>query len=206
MPRIAGIFNTINVLSKEISRVLCSPASPRCESPAQKIYKFLHGQEPMATLHTINKDKVFPRQPQVAINPYATPEERLATRFHQSVGYGIQTPETAINATYIDKKCPFTGTVHVRGRIFKGVVHKMKADKTIVVMIRYLFYNKKYKRYARRNSKINVHLSPCFNGLVNLGDTVICGETRPLSKTKAAAVIGIDKKAEGNTAKLFDGF
>ncbi|KAI5147962.1 small subunit ribosomal protein S11e [Enteropsectra breve] len=159
----------------------------------------------MSQIHTINKDKVFPRQKQVALNPYASTEEQKSTRFHRDIGYGIATPQTAIDATYIDKKCPFTGEVIIRKRIFKGVVHKMKADKTIVVVNNYLFYDKKYKRYARRNTKINTHLSPCFNGLVQVGDTVVCGNTRPLSKTKSSAVIAIDKKSD-KEVKMFAGF
>lgn len=141
----------------------------------------------------INKNKVYPRQKQVEIDPYATREQRIASRFHKGIGMQFDAPETAINAAYYDKKCPFTGEVTIRGRIFKGKVIKMKADKTIVVRIDYLHYDTKYKRFARRNSKINVHLSPCFVGLVNIGDTVVCGETRPLSKTKSSAVISIER-------------
>uniref|UniRef100_A0A1I8JQP8 Ribosomal_S17_N domain-containing protein n=1 Tax=Macrostomum lignano TaxID=282301 RepID=A0A1I8JQP8_9PLAT len=37
------------------------------------------------------------------------------------------------NAGYVDKKCPFTGDVHIRGRIFTGVVTKMKMQRTIVI-------------------------------------------------------------------------
>lgn len=116
---------------------------------------------------------------------------------------GIAVPQTAINASYVDKKCPFTGNVTIRGRIFKGKVIKMKTEKTIVVEIDYLHYGTKYKRFARRNSKINVHLSPCFVGLVNLGDTVVCGETRPLSKTKASAVISYIKAETTQKVKVF---
>lgn len=32
---------------------------------------------------------------------------------------GFKTPQSAIDGTYIDKKCPFTGNVSIRGRIFK---------------------------------------------------------------------------------------
>jgi len=32
---------------------------------------------------------------------------------------GFKTPQTAIEGTYVDKKCPFTGDVSIRGRIFK---------------------------------------------------------------------------------------
>lgn len=158
----------------------------------------------MSEIHAIVKDKIYPRQKQVAIVPYADAAEKQASRFYREVGFGIKTPETAIHATYVDKKCPFTGDVIVRGRIFKGEVFKMKADKTIVVLIRYLFYDRKYKRYARRNTKINCHCSPCFQGIVKLGDTVVCGETRPLSKTKSSVVLAVEKKAETGRVKVFE--
>ena len=32
---------------------------------------------------------------------------------------GFKTPQTAIEGAYIDKKCPFTSDVSIRGRIFK---------------------------------------------------------------------------------------
>lgn len=155
----------------------------------------------MAQIQAIVKDKVYPKQDNVELDPYATEEEKAAKRFHRDIGYGITTPETAIKATYVDHKCPFTGNVAVRGRLFKGIVHKMKAEKTIVVIMHYLFYDKKYKRYARRNTKINSHLSPCFNGIVQLGDTVTCGETRPLSKTKHSVVVAVEKKSDA--VKIF---
>lgn len=154
-------------------------------------------------VEVINKDKIYARQKQVEIDPYATQDQKLATRFHKEVGMGITVPLTAINATYVDKKCPFTGDINIRGRIFKGKVVKMKTEKTIVIRIDYLHYDTKYKRFARRNSKINVHMSPCFKGLVNLGDFVVCGETRPLSKTKAAAVISVIKAETTQKVKVF---
>ena len=154
-------------------------------------------------VEVINKDKIYQRQRQVAIDPYATSEQKLSNKFHKEVGMGIVVPDTAINTLYNDKKCPFTGEINIRGRIFKGKVIKMKAEKTIVVRIDYLHYDTKYKRFARRNSKINVHLSPCFMGLVNLNDTVVCGETRPLSKTKASAVIAVEKAESTLRFKVF---
>ena len=83
-------------------------------------------------------------------------------------------------------------------------VKKMKAEKTIVVVVNYLHYNSKYKRYSRRHTNFSVHMSPCFEGMVNVGDTVICGETRRLSKTKSSVVLGYTKKALPGTFKLLE--
>ena len=134
----------------------------------------------------LRKEKTFPRQSQLTVHPY---KPGKVTRYFKNIGLGFKTPETAINGTYIDKKCPFTGDVKITGGIFKGVVLKMKQERTIVVMKNYFHYNQKYKRFERRNSKFNVHLSPCFFGLIRVGDIVTCGGVRPLSKTKRFVVI-----------------
>ncbi|MCL7046025.1 hypothetical protein MKW94_005974, partial [Papaver nudicaule] len=83
--------------------------------------------------------------------------------------------------TYIDKKCPFTGNVSIRGRILAGTCHSAKMMRTTIVRRNYLHYVKKYQRYEKRHSNIPTHISPCF--CVKEGDHVIVGQCRPLSKT-----------------------
>lgn len=39
----------------------------------------------------------------------------------------------AREGNYIDKKCPFTGNVSIRGRILSGIVTKLKMNRTIVI-------------------------------------------------------------------------
>lgn len=51
-----------------------------------------------------------------------------------------------VAGTYIDKKCPFTGTVSIRGRILAGTCHSAKMMRTIVVRRNYLHFVKKYQR------------------------------------------------------------
>lgn len=154
-------------------------------------------------MEAVRKLKVYPRQTGVYGKPYASPEGQAERRVVADVrGHGA--PETAYTREYIDKKCPFTGDVNVTGKIFRGVVKKMKAEKTIVVVVNYLHYNKKYKRYSRRHTNFSVHMSPCFEGMVSVGDTVICGETKRLSKTKASVVLGYTKKALPGTFKLLE--
>ena len=48
--------------------------------------------------------------------------------------------------TYIDKKCPFTGNVSIRGRILTGVVRSTKMNRTLIMRMDYLHYIKKYQR------------------------------------------------------------
>merc|ERR1712189_134168 len=54
-------------------------------------------------------------------------------RFVKNVGLGFKTPREAVEGTYIDKKCPFTGNVSIRGRILTGIVKSMKMNRTIVL-------------------------------------------------------------------------
>ena len=68
----------------------------------------------------------------------------------------------ATEGTYIDKKCPFTGNVSIRGRILTGIVKSKKMKRTIVIRRDYLHYIKKYHRFEKRHKNISVHCSPCF--------------------------------------------
>eukprot|EP01135_Chromosphaera_perkinsii_P004993 Nk52_evm2s309 gene=Nk52_evmTU2s309 len=103
-------------------------------------------------------------------------------RFWRNVGLGFKTPQEAIEGTYIDKKCPFTGGVSIRGRILTGVVHSTKMKRTITVRRDYLHYIKKYNRFEKRHKNLSAHISPCFKD-VAVGDLVTVGQCRPLSKT-----------------------
>ncbi|XP_009465807.1 PREDICTED: 40S ribosomal protein S11 [Nipponia nippon] len=112
-------------------------------------------------------------------------------------------PLQAIEGTYIDKKCPFTGNVSIRGRILSGVVTKMKMQRTIVIRRDYLHYIRKYNRFEKRHKNMSVHLSPCFRD-VQIGDIVTVGECRPLSKTVRFNVLKVTKAA--GTKKQFQKF
>ena len=48
--------------------------------------------------------------------------------------------------TYIDKKCPFTGNVSIRGRQISGTCNSAKMIRTIIVRRDYLHFVKKYQR------------------------------------------------------------
>ena len=63
-----------------------------------------------------------------------------------NIGLGIKTPAAAINGKYVDKKCPFTSDVTIRGAILKGLVISTKMERTIIVRRDYLRYVKKYRR------------------------------------------------------------
>ena len=74
----------------------------------------------------------------------------------------------AVLGHYIDKKCPFTGPVNIRGRILTGVVKKMKMQRTIVIRRDYLHFVKKYRRFEKRHKNLSVHISPCFRWVKTL--------------------------------------
>merc|ERR1711931_531619 len=124
-------------------------------------------------------------------------------RFVKSVGLGFKTPRDAIEGTYIDKKCPFTGNVSIRGRILTGIVQSMKMKRTIVIRRDYLHFIKKYQRYEKRHRNLVAHMSPCFRD-VQLGDLITVGQCRPLSKTKRFNVLKVSKSTK--TKKSFEKF
>ena len=128
---------------------------------------------------------------------------KAGTRFYRSVGLGFKTPKEAIEGTYIDKKCPFTGNVSIRGRILTGTVHSTKMHRTLVVRRDYMHFIKKYSRYEKRHGNISAHISPAFRA--REGDTVVIGQCRPLSKTVRFNVLRVIP-AGGAGKKGFTGF
>merc|ERR1712080_688510 len=107
---------------------------------------------------------------------------KKGVRYYKNVGLGFKTPKEAIEGNYIDKKCPWTGNVAIRGRILKGMcISANKMSRTIVIRRDYLHFIPKYQRFEKRHRNIPVHCSPCFR--VKEGDIVTVGQCRPLSKT-----------------------
>jgi small subunit ribosomal protein S11e len=101
---------------------------------------------------------------------------KAGTRFWKNVGLGFKTPREAIEGTYIDKKCPFTSNVSIRGRILTGTVNCTKMTRTITVRRDYLHFVPKYQRYEKRHSNLSAHVSPAFR--VKEGDKVVIGQCR----------------------------
>mmetsp|Transcript_17213 Transcript_17213/g.24866 ORF Transcript_17213/g.24866 Transcript_17213/m.24866 type:complete len:167 (-) Transcript_17213:90-590(-) len=120
-------------------------------------------------------------------------------RFTRSVGLGIKTPDAAIEGNFVDKKCPFTGSVSIRGRILKGVVISTKMKRTIIVRRDYLHYVRKYRRFEKRHKNIAAHCSPAFT--VKDGDVVTIGQCRPLSKTVSFNVVAHEPAAHQKAGK-----
>jgi small subunit ribosomal protein S11e len=123
-------------------------------------------------------------------------------RYYKHIGLNFKTPKEAIEGTYIDKKCPFTSGITIRGKILKGIVISTKMQRTIVVRRDYLHYVPKYNRYEKRHRNIPAHISPAFS--VKEGDIVLIGETRPVSKTVSFSVLKVTPHdVVGNVRKQF---
>merc|ERR1712225_200920 len=114
-------------------------------------------------------------------------------RYVKSIGLGFKTPKTAVDA-----KCPFTGNVSIRGRIMRAQVRSTKMKRSIVIRRNYLHFVNKYQRYMKRHKNFTVHCSPCFEPAV--GDDVIVGQCRPLSKTVRYNVLQVVSRS----GKKFD--
>jgi len=159
----------------------------------------------MATELTVQSERAFQKQPHIfTLSKVRTTKGKATKRWYKEVGLGFKTPKTAIEGTYIDKKCPFTGQVSIRGKILTGVVVSTKMHRTLVIRRDYLHYIPKYQRYEKRHKNISAHVSPAFR--VNDGDVVTVGQCRPLSKTVRFNVLRINKAAGGAGVKTFKKF
>merc|ERR1712215_360243 len=151
-------------------------------------------------------ERAFQKQPTVFLNKKRAllgGKSSKKLRYVKSVGLGFKTPREAVEGTYIDKKCPFTGDVSIRGRILTGVVKSMKMNRTIVLRRDYLHFIKKYQRYEKRHKTLSAHMSPCFRD-VQMGDLVTVGQCRPLSKTVRFNVLKVAKSVASK--KSFEKF
>ncbi|KAF0685772.1 Aste57867_22380 [Aphanomyces stellatus] len=139
-------------------------------------------------------EKAFQKQKGVFLASKKFAGKKNGPRKVLNVGLGFKTPKTAIQGAYIDKKCPFTSDVSIRGRILKGVVLSNKMKRTIIVRRDYLHYIKKYKRFEKRHKNVAAHVSPAFR--VKEGDVVTIGQCRPLAKTVRFNVLEVEAASE----------
>jgi len=149
---------------------------------------------------------VFHKQPTIHVGKRRLLGIKLKQRqlrYYKKIGLGYKTPREAIEGTYVDRKCPFTSDVSIRGRILRGtVISAGKMRRTVIVRRNYLHYIPKYKRYEKRHNHTAAHVSPAFE--VREGDKVVIGECRPLSKTVRFNVIRLDTTNKGR--KQFKSF
>ncbi|KAF2019426.1 40S ribosomal protein S11 [Aaosphaeria arxii CBS 175.79] len=159
----------------------------------------------MATELTVQSERAFQKQPHIFHNhKVGGPRKNTRTRrWYKDVGLGFRTPKTAIDGSYIDKKCPFTGLVSIRGRILTGTVVSTKMHRTLIIRREYLHFVRKYSRYEKRHKNLAAHVSPAFR--VEPGDQVVVGQCRPLSKTVRFNVLRVLPRT-GKAVKSFTKF
>ena len=70
----------------------------------------------------IQKEHAFQKQTGVFLNSKALLAKKTSkgVRYYKDIGLGFKTPKDAVEGHYIDKKCPFTGDVAIRGKILKS--------------------------------------------------------------------------------------
>jgi small subunit ribosomal protein S17 len=86
-----------------------------------------------------------------------------------------------------DERCPFHGSIKVRGRLLNGKAVSTAGKSFVVVEMEYLHMVTKFNRGERRRSRVSAHVPPCIE--VHDGDSVTLGECRPLSKTISFVVV-----------------
>ena len=153
----------------------------------------------------VQTEKSFQKQEIVSLRTkkFLTKKTSKGVRYWKNVGLGFKTPKEAVDGTYIDKKCPFTGNVSIRGRILRGMVVSTKMRNTVVVRRNYLHYIPKYNRFEKRHTNISVHCSPAFE-TIKEGDIVTVGQCRPLSKTVRFNVLKVQpNQIFGSARKQF---
>ncbi|TNV78063.1 hypothetical protein FGO68_gene16151 [Halteria grandinella] len=158
------------------------------------VHQLLFNQQRSSISNTkmadIQTERAFQKQTGVFLNSKKLLAKKTATgvRYYKKIGLGFKTPTEAIEGSYVDKKCPFTSDVSIRGRIFKGIVASTKMKRTII------------NRFEKRHKNLAAHCSPAFPR-VREGDVVTVGQCRPLSKTVRFNVIKVDSKREQDSGK-----
>ena len=149
----------------------------------------------------VQVERAFQKQPQLFLASKKHANSAKKPRYVKSIGLKVETPKTAEEQDYIDRKCPFTGDVSIRGKILRGVCTSTKMRRTIIIRRDYLQWIRKYRRFEKRHTKIPAHISPAFH--IKEGDLITIAECRPLSKTVHFNVIAVKPAAVGADKKQF---
>ncbi|OLD21348.1 MAG: 30S ribosomal protein S17 [Thaumarchaeota archaeon] len=103
----------------------------------------------------------------------------------KNIGLQVSVPKSECD----DELCPFHGALSVRGKLVQGKIVSAKAPRMVVIQQEFPRIVRKYKRYARSQSKIHAHRPPCID--VKEGDVVLTAECRPISKSVSSVVVEV---------------
>jgi len=159
---------------------------------------------PQAHREADQTEKAYQKQDAVFLGRKRTlaKKSKKGLRYVRNVGLGFKTPKLALEGSYVDKKCPFTGNVSIRGRILKGMVISTKMTRTVVIRRDYLNWCGKYRLLPRLNRSFppttrrrvdGVVIRPVFLTIhstqaVSRRDIRTCRSTsRPASRTSRRA-------------------
>ncbi|EGR27356.1 hypothetical protein IMG5_197410 [Ichthyophthirius multifiliis] len=87
-------------------------------------------------------ERAFQKQDGIFLNSKKVLQKKTAAgvRYYKNIGLGFKTPKEAIDGHYIDKKCPFTSNLSIRGKLIKGLVISTKMNRTVIIRRDYLHY------------------------------------------------------------------
>jgi len=108
---------------------------------------------------------------------------KRAAMKHRNIGIAAAAPSGQCK----DSKCPWHGSLPVRGQTFTGQVAAARSSRTATVEWGFTVWLPKFERFERRHSHVVVHNPPCIEA--KAGDTVKIAECRPLSKTKKFVIV-----------------
>lgn len=101
----------------------------------------------------------------------------------RNIGLDVKAPEEVCT----DQKCPFHGTLSIRGQIIDGVVDTASMNGGAVVKRAHQRYLSKYERKITLFSKYHAHVPGCIH--VKPGDNVKIAECRKLAKTISFVIV-----------------
>lgn len=113
----------------------------------------------------------------------ALSKSKRAALSQRNIGFPAEKPQGSCT----DSKCPWHGSLPVRGRMIIGKVTAARATRTAAVEWDYTRWLPKFERFERRHSHVVVYSPACIDA--KEGDTVKIAECRPLSKTKSFVII-----------------
>lgn len=110
-------------------------------------------------------------------------KSKRAAMNHRNIGIEAKAPANRCE----DGKCPWHGSLPVRGQIFTGQVAEARTSRTATVEWGFTIKLPKFQRFERRHSHVVVHNPSCIGA--KAGDKVKIAECRPLSKTKRFVIV-----------------